>query len=68
MIGYTNAGKSTIMNALVRRFGENQEKTVFQADMLFATLETSVRKLNLPDKQSFCYLTRLDLSHIYLTD
>lgn len=53
LIGYTNAGKSTIMNALVRRFGENQEKTVFQADMLFATLETSVRKLNLPDKQSF---------------
>lgn len=53
LIGYTNAGKSTIMNALVRRYGENQDKTVFQADMLFATLETSVRKLNLPDKQSF---------------
>lgn len=53
LVGYTNAGKSTIMNGLVRRFGENKEKTVFQADMLFATLETSVRKLNLPDNQSF---------------
>ncbi|MDR3190562.1 MAG: GTPase HflX [Lactobacillaceae bacterium] len=53
LVGYTNAGKSTIMNGLVKRFGENQEKTVFQADMLFATLETSVRKLNLPDNQSF---------------
>ncbi len=53
LIGYTNAGKSTIMNGLVKRFGENQDKLVFQADMLFATLETSVRKLNLPDKQSF---------------
>ncbi|MBM7616850.1 GTP-binding protein HflX [Weissella uvarum] len=53
LIGYTNAGKSTIMNGLVRRYGENQDKTVFQADMLFATLETSVRKLNLPDNQSF---------------
>ena len=53
LVGYTNAGKSTFMNGLVRQFGENQEKTVFQADMLFATLETSVRKLNLPDNQSF---------------
>jgi GTP-binding protein HflX len=53
LVGYTNAGKSTIMNGLVERFGENQDKLVFQADMLFATLETSVRKLNLPDNQSF---------------
>lgn len=53
LVGYTNAGKSTIMNGLVQQFGENQEKLVFQADMLFATLETAVRKLNLPDKQSF---------------
>ncbi|GAK30052.1 GTPase HflX [Weissella oryzae SG25] len=53
LIGYTNAGKSTIMNGLVSRYGENQAKLVFQADMLFATLETSVRKINLPDKQNF---------------
>jgi GTP-binding protein HflX len=53
LVGYTNAGKSTIMNGLVRRFGEQQDKLVFQADMLFATLETSVRRLNLPDNQSF---------------
>lgn len=53
LVGYTNAGKSTIMNGLVQRFGANQEKTVFEADMLFATLETAVRKLNLPDHQSF---------------
>lgn len=53
LVGYTNAGKSTIMNGLVKRFGDNPEKTVFQADMLFATLETSVRKIQLPDKQNF---------------
>ncbi|QIL50305.1 GTPase HflX [Weissella coleopterorum] len=53
LVGYTNAGKSTYMNQLVKRYGENQEKTVFQADMLFSTLETAVRKLNLPDHQSF---------------
>lgn len=53
LVGYTNAGKSTYMNELVKRYGENQDKTVFQADMLFATLETAVRKLNLPDHQTF---------------
>lgn len=53
LVGYTNAGKSTIMNTLVKRFGDNKEKTVFQADMLFATLETSVRKIQLPENQSF---------------
>ena len=53
LVGYTNAGKSTIMNELVKRFGDNKEKTVFQADMLFATLETSVRKIQLPDNQNF---------------
>lgn len=53
LVGYTNAGKSTIMNALVKRFGGNKGKTVFQADMLFATLETSVRKIQLPDNQNF---------------
>ena len=53
LVGYTNAGKSTIMNGLLERFGDNPDKTVFQADMLFATLETSVRKIQLPDKQNF---------------
>nr|WP_258088648.1 GTPase HflX [Weissella fangxianensis] len=53
LVGYTNAGKSTIMNGLLERFGEKPDKTVFQADMLFATLETSVRKIQLPDKQNF---------------
>ncbi|KRN75399.1 hypothetical protein IV73_GL000564 [Weissella kandleri] len=52
LVGYTNAGKSTIMNQLVERFGANQSKTVFQADMLFATLETSVRKIFLPENQT----------------
>lgn len=43
LIGYTNAGKSTIMNRMVDRYGENREKTVLEEDMLFATLDTSVR-------------------------
>lgn len=43
LIGYTNAGKSTIMNRMVARYGENKEKEVLEEDMLFATLDTSVR-------------------------
>jgi len=46
LVGYTNAGKSTIMNAMVRKFQEiATEKTVFEKDMLFATLDTSVRHI-----------------------
>ncbi|WP_172187544.1 GTPase HflX [Lentilactobacillus kribbianus] len=53
LVGYTNAGKSTIMNALISRFGENEEKQVMVKNMLFATLDTSVRKLTLPDQKTF---------------
>lgn len=53
LIGYTNAGKSTIMNQLVSRFGLVKEKQVFEKDMLFATLDTSVRQLTLPDQKRF---------------
>ena len=30
LVGYTNAGKSTIMNGLLERFGDNPDKTVFK--------------------------------------
>lgn len=53
LVGYTNAGKSTIMNAMVEMFSSSQDKQVFEQDMLFATLETSVRKIELPDNKSF---------------
>lgn len=49
LIGYTNAGKSTIMNALVKRFGVNDDKQVMVKNMLFATLDTSVRQLQFND-------------------
>lgn len=51
LVGYTNAGKSTIMNQLVGRFGISEDKQVFEKDMLFATLDTSVRQLTLPDQK-----------------
>ncbi|MFF5819177.1 MULTISPECIES: GTPase HflX [Lysinibacillus] len=53
IVGYTNAGKSTIMNQLLTQIGQEEHKQVFEKDMLFATLETSVRQIELPDKKTF---------------
>jgi GTP-binding protein HflX len=44
LVGYTNAGKSTLFNALTKA------KT-YAADQLFATLDTTVRQLYLEDAQ-----------------
>lgn len=46
VVGYTNAGKSTLVNRLCNA-------DVFAEDMLFATLDPSVRKLVTPEKQDF---------------
>ncbi|GAB6418559.1 GTPase HflX [Bacillus luti] len=53
LVGYTNAGKSTMMNAMLEIYNGTEEKQVFEKDMLFATLETSVRNIDLPDNKSF---------------
>ncbi|MEG0261405.1 MAG: GTPase HflX, partial [Lysinibacillus sp.] len=53
IVGYTNAGKSTIMNQLLNKIGQQDHKQVFEKDMLFATLETSVRQIELSDNKSF---------------
>ena len=44
LAGYTNAGKSTLMNLLSKRYEDSENKEVFVKDMLFATLGTSLRK------------------------
>lgn len=46
LVGYTNAGKSTLLNKILELTNKNNEKSVFEKDMLFATLETSTRKIN----------------------
>lgn len=51
LVGYTNSGKSTLMNV----FCKEENKKVFQKDMLFATLETSTRKIKI--KNHTCLLT-----------
>ncbi|GBF78103.1 GTPase HflX [Paenibacillus sp. 598K] len=53
LVGYTNAGKSSLLNALLRAYQPESEKQVMAKDMLFATLETSVRRIELPDRQHF---------------
>jgi GTP-binding protein HflX len=50
IVGYTNAGKSTLFNALT-------EAGVYVEDKLFATLDPTMRRLELPDR-----------SHIILAD
>lgn len=44
LLGYTNAGKSTILNKMMEIYG--QEKYVYSDDLLFATLDTSTRRLD----------------------
>lgn len=45
LVGYTNAGKSTLMNAMITFGGKAEEKKVEEKDMLFATLDTTVRQI-----------------------
>ena len=53
LVGYTNAGKSSLMNYMIDRFVQDEDKKVYEEDMLFATLETSVRKIELEDNRKF---------------
>ena len=63
LVGYTNAGKSTIMNRLVDQYGEGREKTVLEKDMLFATLDTSVRSIHTGDKKPFFLVDTVGFIH-----
>ena len=53
LVGYTNAGKSTLMNAMVEQYKKSESKKVLEKDMLFATLDTTVRNITLPDNKAF---------------
>ena len=52
LAGYTNSGKSSLMNRLLS-MEDRQEKQVFEEDMLFATLDTAQRLITLDDNKSF---------------
>ncbi len=66
LVGYTNAGKSTLMNRMLETYMNEPEKLpreetdeapggkkVFEKDMLFATLDTTVRRINPGDHRDF---------------
>ena len=54
LVGYTNAGKSTLLNELIKTHKDYDiEKEVMAKDMLFATLDVTLRKALLPNKKEF---------------
>ncbi len=52
LAGYTNSGKSSLMNRLLA-MEDREEKQVLEKDMLFATLDTAQRLVTLEDGKSF---------------
>lgn len=60
IVGYTNAGKSTLMNALTG-------SSVIVRDKLFATLDPTIRKLTMPDRRQILFIDTVgflnDLPH-----
>ncbi len=47
LVGYTNAGKSTLLNALVTYTGQSDDKKVSMKNRLFETLQTASRSITL---------------------
>ena len=69
IVGYTNAGKSTLMNRLVNL--SKEDKTVLEKNALFATLETATRGISVYGFPSFFLTDTVGfISHlpIYLVD
>lgn len=52
LVGYTNSGKSALMNRLLS-MTDREDKTVFERDMLFATLDTQQRKVTMEKGRPF---------------
>ena len=69
IVGYTNAGKSTLMNRLVSL--SKEDKTVLEKNALFATLETATRSISVFGYPSFFLTDTVGfISHlpVYLID
>jgi len=56
LVGYTNAGKSTLLNAL-------SQAGVLVEDKLFSTLDPVTRRLVLPDKRQFLFTDTVGFIH-----
>jgi GTP-binding protein HflX len=53
LVGYTNAGKSSLFNALCRSAHTSGTEQVEASNALFQTLDTTTRKMRLPGGQEF---------------
>jgi len=53
LTGYTNSGKSTLMNAIIQTSPTQTDHYAFQKDMLFATLETKTRNIHIDNNRNF---------------
>ncbi len=55
LVGYTNVGKSTLMNALMRLYGPSGEvrKEVYADDRFFATLDISSRRIEAEGERAY---------------
>ncbi len=53
LVGYTNAGKSTLLNYFLDKSGSTLENNAFVKDMLFATLDPFNKKIELDENLSF---------------
>ena len=51
LIGYSNAGKSTILNQIINKYSDNS-KIVYSDNLLFATLDVSARKIKLKNNKN----------------
>ncbi len=69
LVGYTNAGKSATLNAIIKHL-ELTTGTVFEKDLLFATLDTNARQITKKGYPPFIlsdtigFLSRLPLAFI----
>lgn len=64
LVGYTNAGKSTLLNQLIRTHQDyTQEKEVLVKNMLFASLDVALRKAVLPNKKEFLVVDTVGFVH-----
>ena len=53
LTGYTNSGKSSLMNAIINESTQSNVTHTFEKDMLFATLETKTKLISLNDQKDF---------------
>ena len=53
LVGYTNAGKSTLLNLMIETYNPDESKQVLSENILFATLDTQVRRIEPEGQKPF---------------